>query len=149
MVWLGKRTYSFVIFQTILVLIRFLTANDWAPERLWFLVGKESSGIRNTRQQLLLSDPSSNFTVRAILCSTELKVSIGGIDSASGTKQSFGWFVDTQVYHIIVVSGEPSKLRLTLHHRVLHSQVSETTKHAVIQFCRRPGGRGVWCGPEL
>lgn len=105
-------TYSFVIFETVLVLIRLLTSNDGASEGLGLFIGKQSCGVGDTCQQLLFPYPSSDFTVRTILRSTKLEVRIRSIDPSSRAEETFRRFVNAKVYHVIVTSK--SELRLTL-----------------------------------
>lgn len=69
-------TYSFVIFQTILVLVRLFATNNWAPVGLRLLVWKDRSSIRNACKHLLFAYPSSNVAIWTILRSTELEVGI-------------------------------------------------------------------------
>lgn len=138
----AKNTYSFVVFQTILVLVCLFATNDGASEWLRLFVRKESGSIRHTSQQLLFPDPSRDFTVRAVLSSAELEVRVRGVETSIRTKQSFRWFIDTEIDHVIA-PRKSTKLWLALHCRVvvLHWQISKSTHHTLVEFggCSRSG----------
>ena len=59
-------TYCFMIFQSILVLVRLLTPNDRAVERLWYSIIWARSSVWYTRHPLLLSNGPSQLTIFAI-----------------------------------------------------------------------------------
>lgn len=138
----SSQTYSFVVFEPILVLVCLLAANNGASERLGFFVGKNNGGVWNPSEQLLFADPPCNITIRAILSSTELKVGVGRTHSTTGAEQPLGRFVDAKIDHVIIVPIEAAKLILVLAHGViLHTEITESTHHAFVNF-----GRGTWSG---
>lgn len=62
--------YGFVIFQSILILVCFFAANDWAMERLRYT--PISRWIRHSCQLLLLPYRSCKLAIFAVLAITEL-----------------------------------------------------------------------------
>lgn len=136
-------THSLVIFETILVLICLLTANNRAAERLGLFIRKNRRGIRNTSQKLLFPNPPSNITVGTILSSTELEVGIGSTHPTIWAEQPLGRLVDAQIKHIII-TRVASILNLVLAHRILlHSEIAKSAYHALIDLSRRSGPRRI------
>ena len=141
--WGGSiQAYSFVIFESILVLVCLLAADNGASERLGFFVRKNNGSVGDPSKQLLFADPSCNIAIRAILSPTELKVGVGRTHPATGAKQPLSRLIDAKIDHIIIVPIEAAKLILILAHGViLHAEITEPTHHAFVDF-----GRGPWSG---
>lgn len=143
-------TYSFVVFESILILVCLFTTDNGTPEWLGFLIGEDNGRIRDTSQKLLFADASCNIAIWTVLSSTELEVGIGGAHATAGAEEALGGFVDTEVDHVIIVTVEAAKLVLVLAHGViLHAEVTKATHHAFIYFCRGPWSGRIGCVSEL
>lgn len=136
------KTYSFVVFESVLILVGLLAANNGAPEWLGFFVGENDGGIGDTSQQLLFADSSCNIAIRAVLSSAELEVGVRGTHAATGAEEPLGWLVNAKIDHVIIVPIETTELILVLAHGViLHTEITKSTHHTFVHF-----GRGPWSG---
>lgn len=143
-------TYSFVIFEPVLILVCLFTTDDGAPEWFRLLIGKDNGCIGDTGQKLLFADATGDIAIWTVLGSTELEVGIGRAHATARAEEALGWFVDAEIDHVIIVTVEAAELVLVLAHGViLHTEVTKATHHAFVYFCRGPWSGRIGCVSEL
>ena len=138
-----------MVFETILVLVCLLTANDRAAERLRLLIRKNRRGVWDTSQKLLFADPPSNITVGAILGSAQLEVGIGSAHSTSWAEQPLGRLINAQIDHIVITSVASVWNLVLTHHILLHSKITESAYHTLINLSGCSGPRRIGGISEL
>lgn len=93
-------TYRLVVFESVLVLVRFFASYHGTSEWLDLFTRHHSGrAVTDTDHHLLFADSLGELAVRTILPTSKSKLCIlvRGIETTVWTEQSFGWLVNTQI----------------------------------------------------